>query len=291
MKRVVALIFGVSLYANQNLLVLQNDIAQMRENLEGVTSLLGGINSQINLLSKRVTALEESQKFNFKSQEINEKNFNAELKSLKQATQNLSKSNLILTKNLNTSTANLAKLNEALQTLSRQTNAALKEQASHSNAIATQANALSSAVSQLNKSLDTLHTKQVIASDAKAQKLIAATVLTPQEILESADNAYVLKNFIQAREFYAKIVSFSPAYVNFKLGEIAFVNEDFVGAISHYQKSLQAAPKSEFTPTLLYHTAYSFLKLNKPQEAKRFFETLKARFPNSPESKNAPNLN
>lgn len=71
------------------------------------------------------------------------------------------------------------------------------------------------------------------------------------------------------------------AVVEYYLGEIAYKNADYKGAIEYYQKSVEADDKSSFVPMILYHTAYSLEKLNDKASAKKILQNLIANYPDN----------
>ncbi|MGP1506030.1 MAG: tetratricopeptide repeat protein [Campylobacter sp.] len=111
------------------------------------------------------------------------------------------------------------------------------------------------------------------------------------EILKEADELYKNKKYTYAKELYStlKTAKFQPAKVNFMLGEIAYFEQDYNNALSHYKASLNLSDKSEFMPKLLYHSAISLDKIGDTKNANKFYLYLKSKFPNSKEASAAPN--
>lgn len=114
---------------------------------------------------------------------------------------------------------------------------------------------------------------------------------TSAEILKEADDLYKNKKYTDAKELYStlKTAKFQPAKVNFMLGEIAYFEQDYNNALSHYKTSLNLSDKSEFMPKLLYHSAISLDKIGDTKNANKFYLYLKSKFPNSKEASAAPN--
>lgn len=111
------------------------------------------------------------------------------------------------------------------------------------------------------------------------------------EILKEADELYKNKKYTDAKELYStlKTAKFQPAKVNFMLGEIAYFEQDYNTALSHYKTSLNLSDTSEFMPKLLYHSAISLDKIGDTKNANKFYSYLKSKFPNSKEANAAPN--
>ncbi len=82
-----------------------------------------------------------------------------------------------------------------------------------------------------------------------------------------------------------------PATSNFYLGEISYKNGEYADAIEYYKKSISLYSKSaSFTPTLLYHTYLSFVKLGDKKSALKFKKILISKYPKSKEAKKAKKL-
>ncbi len=123
----------------------------------------------------------------------------------------------------------------------------------------------------------------------------AGNVPTPKDLsskdsatlLQEAEGAVSKKSYSQAKVIYAELLkrNYKPAKVNFDLGEIAYDEKSYKGAIEYYKTSMGLFDKAPYTPTLLYHTGSSFDKLGKSKEAQGFYKALKDTYPTSPEAK------
>jgi len=118
----------------------------------------------------------------------------------------------------------------------------------------------------------------------------AQAAKTPAEMMQEADSLYKNKKYPQAAELYNELISkgHKPAKSNFMLGEIAYFQGDYNGALASYKKSLNLAEKTDFTPKLLYHSAISLDKIGDTANANKFYSFLKSEYPDSEEAKASP---
>lgn len=106
-------------------------------------------------------------------------------------------------------------------------------------------------------------------------------------LLKEADTLYDKKSYSDAEVLYTELMNrnYKPAKVSFTMGEISFAKKSYSAAIEQYKTSMALYDKASYTPTLLYHTGYSFEKLGKTKEAEAFYKALKTNYPNAPEAK------
>ncbi|GEM_PF-4577966 len=260
----------------QKISALNSNLAELQESFEGVRSLMTSLNSQVKTLNARMSELENSLKFT-------NKRLDSDLTKVVETSK-------ILTKSVNVTDSNVAIMSKNIAELRRGTNSAINLQNRNINILGAQINSLNALVASLNSTVQQANVERVLNADPEFAAIDSAKILSSAEVLRVANEAFEAKNFIKARELYQKVVSESPFFVNFRLGEVAFFNKEYLTAISYYQKSLRENAKSEFMPTLLYHTAVSFEKVGQTADAYRFYTTLKTRFPESVEAQNSPNL-
>lgn len=80
---------------------------------------------------------------------------------------------------------------------------------------------------------------------------------------------------------------YKPATSLFYLGEIAYQQERYDDAITHYKESASRYDKAAYIPILLLHTADSFEKTGDKANAKKFLDTLIQSYSDSKEAKEA----
>ncbi len=79
--------------------------------------------------------------------------------------------------------------------------------------------------------------------------------------------------------------NYKRATSNYYLGEIAYYRKHYNDAIVYYKKSANLYDKATYMPTLLLHTALSFKHLGEEENARRFFEAVIASYPGTAQAK------
>jgi TolA-binding protein len=108
--------------------------------------------------------------------------------------------------------------------------------------------------------------------------------LAKSKILTKAINLYKNGKYNEASDMFDYLYKnkYKPATSLFYLGEIAYKQGRYKIALSYYKKSITLYPKpTKFTPILLYHTGYSFERLNKYAIAKKSYQKIIKDFPKS----------
>lgn len=237
---------------NQNIGSVQSDIANAQENIEGLRTVLDGISANNQKMYSRISDLENRVN-------ANELNLTSEITELKKS---LKKNQDIQEKNYKKITQAISELTSLIDSMNNQDTKSAKTDLKNSD------NANSSIADKLN------------FDDKKLS-----------EVLEYADLAYKKKDYDNSKSAYLYLVSknHKPAYSNFMLGEILYIQKVYKEAIPHYQKSVELYDKADYMPKLLYHTAISFDKIGDRNSANKFYHALKQAYPNSKEAKASPN--
>ncbi len=110
---------------------------------------------------------------------------------------------------------------------------------------------------------------------------------TNQQLLADAIKAYRAKKYDLAKSLFSRLDSknYKRATSNYYLGEIAYYQKAYNDAIVYYKKSANLYDQATYMPTLLLHTALSFKYLGETENAKRFFEAVKATYPGTSQAK------
>lgn len=237
---------------NQNIGSVQSDIANAQENIEGLRTVLDGISANNQKMYSRISDLENRVN-------ANDLNLTSEITELKKS---LKKNQDIQEKNYKKITQAISELTSLIDSMNNQDTKSAKTDLKNSD------NANSSIADKLN------------FDDKKLS-----------EVLEYADLAYKKKDYDNSKSAYLYLVSknHKPAYSNFMLGEILYIQKAYKEAIPHYQKSVELYDKADYMPKLLYHTAISFDKIGDRNSANKFYHALKQAYPNSKEAKASPN--
>ena len=112
-------------------------------------------------------------------------------------------------------------------------------------------------------------------------------------ILKEADELFAKKDYANAKERYEFLVSkgHKPAKSSFMVGESLYFQGRYGEAINSYKKSISYNENGDYTPKLLYHTAISFDKIGDKDSGTKFYNALRASYPDSKEAKASPNRN
>jgi TolA-binding protein len=122
---------------------------------------------------------------------------------------------------------------------------------------------------------------------SKKPQQVTATKVDGATLLNEATEEFEKKSYDSSKEKFLELIArkYKPARSNFYVGEIYYIQKDYTKAIEHYKISISLYDKASYIPTLLYHTGISFSKLNKTEDARKFFDALKTTYPDSPEAK------
>lgn len=129
--------------------------------------------------------------------------------------------------------------------------------------------------------------EDVKKSIAKNKKNNKKKKLPLQDIQKKAHKLYKNKKYFEASKNYKILVKnkYRPANSNFRLGEIAYYQKKYKSSIEYYTKSVALYDKAKYMPTLLYHTAISYIRTNDKKNAKPFLNAIMQNFPKSKEAR------
>jgi len=115
------------------------------------------------------------------------------------------------------------------------------------------------------------------------------SALSNDEAAAQAKKFYDAKDYDGAKKGYEHLLAkgADTARAEFMLGEIALAKGAYSDAVAHYQKSYKADSAADYAPALLANTAKSLEKLGDTENAGKFRDALKSKFPDSPEAKSA----
>lgn len=243
---------------SRQLATMQNDVGAIKEQMEGVRSVLDGTATRVGRSDGDMRALGER------------------LKTLEEKI-------LILETSLEEHRSVQAANNERLRVV-------LGEMSSLIDSI-NSSYASKSTMEEMAKRLDALEAKKSSAPSPSASSIAALEAKPGAELMQEALNFFNAENLDEAWVRYDILVkkNYMPARSNYFLGEIAYKKQQWRTAIKHYKISIDLYDKAEYIPRLLYHTAISFDKIGEPNNAAPFYRALKANYPNSKEAQASPN--
>ena len=110
----------------------------------------------------------------------------------------------------------------------------------------------------------------------------------PEKTLSSAERYsqgvryFVKKRYDEAKKDFVLTAKagYKPAASNYYLGEIAYYTKHYKEAVYYYKKSAGLYDKAGYMDVLLLHTAISLDKLGQKAQAKQFYESVIAGYPN-----------
>ena len=88
-------------------------------------------------------------------------------------------------------------------------------------------------------------------------------------------------------EYLAKNRKYKVAETYYILGEIYYQTNQYTKGIAAFKESIKIDDKASYVPTLLFHTAIAFQKINKLKKAGSFYQTLITLYPKHQLSKYA----
>lgn len=107
----------------------------------------------------------------------------------------------------------------------------------------------------------------------------------PEAIFEEAKEDFKARRFTKeaqpALEYLAQNTDYNRGEVMYLLGEIHYQLGRFKEAITAFKSSVKADDKAKYLPVLLFHTGVAYQKLGNESEAKKFYESLIAMYPDS----------
>ena len=234
---------------------IQMNLDDTKENVEGLRTVLEGTNAQISKLENRVADLE--------IRTTGKARGSSELDQMKKDIAWLKSQINEINKKLGTGTS--VKKNSEVSSSAKTSNANSANSGANSKANSTNASANSSSFKDKELSV----------------------------ILKEADELFAKKDYANAKERYEFLVSkgHKPAKSSFMVGESLYFQGKYGEAINSYKKSISYNENGDYTPKLLYHTAISFDKIGDKDSGTKFYNALRASYPDSKEAKASPNRN
>jgi len=112
---------------------------------------------------------------------------------------------------------------------------------------------------------------------------------TNAQIATEAKAFYNKKYYTNAIENYEHLIkqNYKPAYAHYMIGEMNFKRKNYANAISYFKKSSSLYSKASYMPKLMLHTAISMDNSNDKENAKKFFQAVVLKYPNSSEAQEA----
>ncbi len=136
-----------------------------------------------------------------------------------------------------------------------------------------------------------LKLKTTIDSAKKSDTPKSIDKLSNSELEKEADKLFKAKKYSEAQKYYNQLVQkkHKSAYALYMLGETAYEQKDYSGAVARYKQSASADEKAGYMPTLLLHSGVSMEKTGDKASAKAFYQAVINSYGSSGAAKEAQN--
>lgn len=116
--------------------------------------------------------------------------------------------------------------------------------------------------------------------------------ISSKALASDAKKNYESLNFNKAIPMYEELVrrNYKPATANFMIAEMWHYRKEWSKALSYYKESASRFDKASYMPTLMLHSAESMQHLGDTANAKKFLQTLRAKYPGTKEAAEAEAL-
>lgn len=243
---------------------LRNNFNELKNSHEGFMSVAAGELQKVQKLRLSVEKLDPR----FSEVEAGIQKLQNEMNN------SVSQVTLTLEKNLEIQSENLAKLSSAMKSLS-----GIIDEINSNYVPGSQLQELREEMAQMNEKLTKIIDEPSYAfRDEENFKIYGDAI----EMYNKKDYAQSEPRFKWSADHQYK-----PASSSFYLGQIAYAQKRYSNAIYYYKKSVSLYDKADYMPELLLNTAISFEKIKDMGNAKKFYTSVSAAFPDSKEAKTA----
>ncbi|MEJ2500724.1 MAG: tetratricopeptide repeat protein [Campylobacterales bacterium] len=178
--------------------------------------------------------------------------------------------------------ANILSLKTLLQTLATQVDTISADYVSKDeyNRLVNEVNAFKRDLSKTLKS---------VASDSSADPYASKSSKT---LAKEAKSSYDKLYFKTAIPIYEELIrrNYKPAYAHFMVGEMWHYRKNWSKALSYYKESARRYDKASYMPKLMLHSAECMQHLGDTDNARKFLQSLRAKYPASAEAAEAEAL-
>ncbi len=113
--------------------------------------------------------------------------------------------------------------------------------------------------------------------------------ISSPELYNLAKKNFDRKYYTKAIENYKELIKrkYKPAFAHYMIGEMYFKRKNYALALTYFKKSSKLYSKASYMPKLLLHSAIAMDKTGDKAHAKKFYQAVIAKYPNSKEAKEA----
>ena len=137
-----------------------------------------------------------------------------------------------------------------------------------------------------------LVSKELKTGGSKSSHSSKSSKLSSAELAKLAKKNFDRKYYTKAIEEYEELIArnYKPAYAHYMIGEMKYRRKNYAEALTYFKKSSQLYSKASYMPTLLLHSAIAMDKTGDKAHARKFYNAVIAKYPNSKEAKEAKRL-
>jgi TolA-binding protein len=137
-----------------------------------------------------------------------------------------------------------------------------------------------------------LVSKELKTGGSKSSHSSKSNKLSSAELAKLAKKNFDRKYYTKAIEEYEELIArnYKPAYAHYMIGEMKYRRKNYAEALTYFKKSSQLYSKASYMPTLLLHSAIAMDKTGDKAHARKFYNAVIAKYPNSKEAKEAKRL-
>ncbi|MEA3228252.1 MAG: tetratricopeptide repeat protein, partial [Campylobacterota bacterium] len=134
--------------------------------------------------------------------------------------------------------------------------------------------------------------KALILKELKKKKVQKAVIKSPFLNMSNGDVATKAKYYFD-KEYYTDSIkhyeyliekNYRPAKAHYMIGEMYYIRKNYANAISYFKKSASLYSKASYMPKLMLHTAISMDRTGDKRNAKKFYDGVILKYPNSKEA-------
>jgi TolA-binding protein len=116
--------------------------------------------------------------------------------------------------------------------------------------------------------------------------------LSSKALASEAKKNYDKLYFKKAIPMYEELIrrNYKPAYAHFMLGEMWHYRKSWSKALAYYKESAKRYDKASYMPTLMLHSAEAMQHLGDTANARKFLQSLRAKYPGTREAAEAETL-
>ena len=178
--------------------------------------------------------------------------------------------------------ANIAALKSLLQTLAGQVDRINAEYVSK-----TEYNRLVDDINAFKRDLS-----KTLKGISSAEPADSYARLSSKTLALNAEEAYGKRFFKKAIPMYEELIrrNYKPAYAHFMIGEMWHYRKSWSKALSYYKESVSRHDNASYMPTLMLHSAECMMHTGDSANAKKFLQSIRAKYPDSSEAAEAAAL-